>query len=69
MTKLAQQMKGYGQHVLISAIKYLDGTPQGSEGMYTAQERRAAIYIMLAKLPKFTRQLLEKERADFWSVR
>jgi hypothetical protein len=62
-------MNAYGQHLLLSAIKYLDGGPSGFEGSFTAHERRAAIRLMLPLLPKGTRRRLEKERADFWAVR
>lgn len=62
-------MSAYGQHVLISAIKYLDGAPNGHEGLYSASDRRAAIRIMLAKLSRATRSQLEKERAIFWTAK
>lgn len=60
-------MAAYGQHILLSAIKYLDGAPSGCEGAFTVNERRAAIRIMLSILPRSTRRQLEAERANFWA--
>jgi hypothetical protein len=56
----------YGQHLLISAIKYLDGAPQGTDRSVSPADRRVAIRLMLAKLAKTARTQLERERADFW---
>ncbi len=61
-------MQVYAQHVLIAAIKYLDGTPNGYEGCTTADDRKRAIYLMLNKLPSATRKQLWKERTHFWNI-
>jgi hypothetical protein len=60
-------MNAYGTHVLIAAIKYLDGTPNGCEGMFTKAERRQAISIMMRKLSKRTQRELWKDRAAYWA--
>lgn len=59
-------MKAFGQHILIAAIKSLDGGPGGHEGFLTVHDRREAIYIMFALLPRATQRQLGAERADFW---
>ncbi len=59
-------MQVMAQHILISAIQYLDGSPTGYEGLSSVKERTQAIKIMFSNLPKSTQKQLEKERADFW---
>lgn len=58
----------YGAHVLIAAIKYLDGSHGGSEGTFTQAERRAAIQLLSSKLPLRCLAELRKERSFYWSL-
>jgi hypothetical protein len=58
----------YGAHVLISAIKYLDGTHNGSEGTFTQAERRAAIQLLASKLSRSCLAELRKERQYYWGL-
>ena len=58
----------YGAHVLISAIKYLDGSLGGSEGTFTQAERRAAIQLLSSKLSLRCLAELRKERSFYWSL-
>ncbi len=62
----AMEEEIYGQHVLISAIKYLDGGPRGCDDLENRGMRAKAIGIMLRKLSKPTRAQLERDRATFW---
>lgn len=59
-------MTAYGMHVVISAIKYLDGAPNGCEGTNTERERREAIYVLMGKLPKTTQAKVWEDRRAFW---
>lgn len=62
-------MTAYACYLLISAIKYLDGSPTGSEGKFSQLERRQSIYIMLDLLPRTVAQELWAERALYWGYR
>jgi hypothetical protein len=57
----------YVQHVLISAIKHLDGKP-GGEDVHSVSDRAAAIRLMLAKLPAKVQAMVWADRKEFWKV-
>ena len=57
---------GYGAHVLVSAIKYLDGTHNGHDGVCSEKQRKAAINVMLPLLSKRIQERLWKDRRAYW---
>jgi hypothetical protein len=62
-------MTAYASHILIAAIKYLDGSLTGCEGSCTEKKRRQAIYLMLDLLPRATALALWQDRSIYWGRR